>query len=181
MTNIKAADLPQIDLLVGGSPCQGFSISGKQRNFDDPRSKLFFEYARLLKECKPDHFLLENVKMKKEYQGVISDHVGVSPVLISSKLVSAQSRDRLYWSNIQTYQPKDKGLVFADILDTTGPYKYLPDCDTAYREVKKLVFILVGAGREARVKEHRTCKVSSLLYVVVLSIVYCVMMAELGE
>src|SRR6188768_4092030 len=56
---VKGADLPQIDLLIGGSPCQGFSFAGKQLNFNDPRSQLFFEFVRLLKECKPKYFLLE--------------------------------------------------------------------------------------------------------------------------
>lgn len=73
---VYAKDLPKIDLLIGGSPCQGFSLAGKQLNFDDPRSKLFFEFVRLLKECNPKYFLLENVKMKKEYQDVITEHLG---------------------------------------------------------------------------------------------------------
>ena len=63
----------KIDLLIGGSPCQGFSFAGRQLNFDDPRSKLFFEFVRLLKALKPKYFLLENVNMKQEYQDVISD------------------------------------------------------------------------------------------------------------
>ena len=96
VTEIKSSDLPQIGLLIGGSPCQGFSFAGKQLNFEDPRSKLFFEFVRLLKECKPKFFLLENVKMKKEYQNVISEHLGVEPIEINSALVSAQNRKRLY-------------------------------------------------------------------------------------
>jgi DNA (cytosine-5)-methyltransferase 3A len=74
VTQVKGSDLPAIDLLIGGSPCQGFSFAGKQLNFDDPRSRLFFEYVRLLKECKPKYFLLENVKMKKEFQDVITKY-----------------------------------------------------------------------------------------------------------
>ena len=74
--DIKGTDLPKIDLLIGGSPCQGFSFAGKQLNFDDPRSKLFFEFVRLKNELKPKYFLLENVKMKKEYQDVITEHLG---------------------------------------------------------------------------------------------------------
>lgn len=97
VTKIKGTDLPKIDLCIGGSPCQGFSFAGKQLNFDDPRSKLFFEFVRLLKECKPKYFLLENVKMKKEYQDVITEHLGVEPVKINSNLLSAQNRKRLYW------------------------------------------------------------------------------------
>ena len=87
--NIKGNELPKIDLLIGGSPCQGFSFAGKQLNFNDPRSELFFEFVRILKEVKPKYFLLENVKMKKEYQNVISKHLGVEPIEINSALVSA--------------------------------------------------------------------------------------------
>ena len=65
VTEIKGSDLPQIDLIIGGSPCQGFSFAGKRLNFEDPRSMLFFEFVRLVKECNPKYFLLENVKMKK--------------------------------------------------------------------------------------------------------------------
>jgi len=100
VTEVRAEDLPKIDLLMGGSPCQGFSFAGKQLNFDDPRSALFFEFVRLLRDCKPKYFLLENVRMKKEYQDVISEHLSVEPVKINSALVSAQNRVRLYWTNI---------------------------------------------------------------------------------
>ena len=118
VTKVRAKDLPKIDLMMGGSPCQGFSKAGKQLNFDDPRSKLFFEYVRLLKECKPKYFLLENVKMKKEYQDVISEYLGVPPVEINSSLVSAQNRRRLYWTNIPNVtQPEDKRAFLKDIID----------------------------------------------------------------
>ena len=109
----------QIDLILAGSPCQGFSFAGKQLNFDDPRSKLFFDFVRLLKECKPKYFLLENVKMKKEYQDVISREVGVEPILINSALVSAQNRKRLYWTNISNvFQPEDKKIYLKDVIET---------------------------------------------------------------
>ena len=118
VTKIKGEDLPQIDLLIGGSPCQGFSFSGKQLNFNDPRSALFFEFVRLLKEVKPKYFLLENVKMKKEYEEVITSYLGVKPIMINSSLVSAQNRVRLYWTNIPNVnQPDDKGVKLSDILD----------------------------------------------------------------
>jgi len=96
VTKINSSFLEKIDLLIGGSPCQGFSFAGNQLNFNDPRSKLFFEYVRLLKETKPKYFLLENVKMKKEFQDVISSALGVLPVEINSSLKSAQNRPRLY-------------------------------------------------------------------------------------
>lgn len=115
---VKGCDLPKIDLLIGGSPCQGFSFAGKQLNFEDPRSKLFFEYVRLLKELKPKYFLLENVRMKKESIAVISEHLNVDPILINSSLVSAQNRNRYYWTNIPClFQPHDKGIVLKDIIE----------------------------------------------------------------
>ena len=118
VTQVKGADLPKIDLLIGGSPCQGFSFAGKQLNFNDPRSKLFFEFVRLLKECSPEYFLLENVKMKKEYQDIISEHLGVEPITINSNLLSAQNRTRYYWTNIPNIeQPKDKGILLKDITE----------------------------------------------------------------
>ena len=115
--DVKASDLPEIDLLIGGSPCQGFSFAGKHLNFDDPRSALFFEYVRLLKELKPKYFLLENVRMKQESQDIISECLGVQPVAVNSNLVSAQNRYRLYWTNIHFDIPSDKGIVLKDILE----------------------------------------------------------------
>ena len=113
---VNGSNFPKIDLLIGGSPCQGFSFAGKQLNFEDPRSKLFFEFVRVLKETKPKYFFLENVKMKKEYQDIISEYLGCEPVIINSALVSAQNRVRLYWTNIPNIsQPKDKGVVIKDI------------------------------------------------------------------
>lgn len=140
VTQVKGCDLPKIDLLIGGSPCQGFSFAGKQLNFKDPRSVLFFEYVRILRELKtinPDiKFLLENVRMRKEYELVISNELGLFPVEINSALVSAQNRVRLYWTNIRTRteglfsevftdipQPEDKGLLLKDILE---PEKDVP-------------------------------------------------------
>lgn len=117
VTDLTGQGLPNIDLLIGGSPCQGFSFAGKQLNFEDPRSKLFFEYARLLKDLKPKHFLLENVMMKKEYQDVISEHLGVQPVMICSSKFSAQMRKRLYWTNIPIAPYEDQGSVLEDILE----------------------------------------------------------------
>ena len=120
--DIKGEDLPKIDLLIGGSPCQGFSKAGKQLNFDDPRSKLFFEFVRVLEETKPRYFLLENVKMKKEYQEIITKYLGVEPILINSNTVSAQNRSRLYWTNIPNVgQPEDKGIMLTDILEDSAP------------------------------------------------------------
>ncbi len=108
----------KIDLLIGGSPCQGFSMAGKQLNFEDPRSKLFFDYVRLLKDLKPKYFLLENVKMKKTSQAIITEYLGIEPIEINSALVSAQNRKRLYWTNIPGItQPEDKGILLKDVLE----------------------------------------------------------------
>ena len=116
--DVKAKDLPKIDLILAGSPCQGFSFAGKQLAFDDPRSALFFEFVRILKECKPKYFLLENVKMKKEFLDIISQQVGVEPILINSALVSAQNRQRYYWTNIPgVEQPEQRGVVLRDVLE----------------------------------------------------------------
>ena len=122
VTKVSALDLPALDLVMGGSPCQGFSFAGKQLNFEDPRSKLFFEFVRLLKEARVKNpnvkFLLENVKMKKEYRDIISEHLGVAPIEINSALVSAQNRKRLYWTNLEgVEQPNDKGILLKDIVE----------------------------------------------------------------
>jgi len=139
VTKVKAADLPKIDLVIGGSPCQGFSFAGKQLNFEDPRSKLFFEFVRLVEECDPEYFMLENVKMKKEYADVITDYLLVNPVEINSALVSAQNRKRIYWSNIPGLeQPEDKGILLKDILE------YFPE-GAALRDKSKCVRV-DGAG-----------------------------------
>jgi DNA-cytosine methyltransferase len=125
--NLDPEDYKDIDLILAGSPCQGFSFAGKQLAFDDPRSALFFEFIRLLKAIKPKYFLLENVRMKKEFLQVISEQVsecypeipfGIEPIFINSSLVSAQSRQRYYWTNIPgIQQPEDKGIVLRDILE----------------------------------------------------------------
>lgn len=118
VTEVKGVDLPKIELLMGGSPCQGFSLSGKQLNFDDPRSKLFFEFVRLKEECEPKWFLLENVVMKKEYENVITKALGVEPIKINSSLLSAQNRPRIYWTNIPNVtQPIDKKIKAVDVLN----------------------------------------------------------------
>lgn len=115
---VKGSDLPKIDLLIGGSPCQGFSFAGKGLNFEDPRSKLFFEFVRLKNETQPKYFLLENVVMKKEHEKVISEFLGVEPILINSNLVSAQNRKRLYWTNIPDIkQPADKQIGWGKIRE----------------------------------------------------------------
>ena len=119
ITKWRDWNLPHIDLIIGGSPCQGFSFAGKQLNFDDPRSKLFFEFLDILNNFKPKFFLLENVRMKKEYQDIITDHLKVGPININSALVSGQSRNRYYWTNIPgVTQPQDKGIILKEIIES---------------------------------------------------------------
>ena len=119
----------KIDLVIGGSPCQGFSMSGKQLAFDDPRSVLYFEYERIVKEILTENpsakFLLENVRMNKKHSTVISERLGVLPIAINSALVSAQNRHRLYWTNIDDVeQPKDSGICLQDIIEFVVDEKY---------------------------------------------------------
>lgn len=114
--NIKGELLPKINLLIGGSPCQTVSLANKGGgNINDGKSALFFEYVRLLKEVRPDYFLLENVPMSVENKNIITDILGVEPIEINSNLVSFQNRKRLYWTNIPNLQqPSDKGIKLSD-------------------------------------------------------------------
>lgn len=128
VNNWESWKLPHIDLLIGGSPCPGFSVAGHGQNFDDPRSRLFFKYVDILNYykylsilncCKPTFFLLENVRMKKEWQNTITFEVGVEPIEIDSALVSAQTRKRLYWTNIPNVtQPEDRGILLRDVIES---------------------------------------------------------------
>jgi DNA-cytosine methyltransferase len=123
---LKGSSLPKIDLLIGGSPCQSFSVAGDGSGFNG-KSKLFFEFVRVLKEVNPTYFLLENVKMKKEWENIITEHMGVQPIEINSSLVSAQYRRRLYWTNIpRVIQPENKNIRLSDILEENveGEKKY---------------------------------------------------------
>lgn len=123
VTELNGTKLPKIDLLFGGSPCQSFSNAGNGKGFDG-KSGLFFEFVRILKEVNPTYFLLENVKMKKEWQNIISKELGCEPILINSNLVSAQNRERLYWTNIPFTALNDKNIFIEDILDESFDSKY---------------------------------------------------------
>ena len=119
VTQIKWEDYKDIDIIMWWSPCQWFSMAWKMLNFDDPRSKLFFEFVRLVREINPKYFLLENVKMKKEFRDKISEIMWCEPILIDSALVSAQHRERYYWTNIPWItQPEDKGIMLKDVIIT---------------------------------------------------------------
>jgi len=169
---IKSKNLSNIDLLIGGSPCQSFSFSGKREgmitkdkieilslehylelkneNFEfSGQSYLFWEYIRILKELKPKYFLLENVVMSKKWENLISETIGVKPIMINSALVSAQQRKRLYWTNIPNVeQPKDKNINLEDILED------LSDTNPAAirgRYLKKATIV----GRRINAQGHR--------------------------
>lgn len=158
--NVNGYDLPKIDLLIGGSPCQSFSFAGKRKGMStkceteiltlehylelkeqgfefEGQSYLFWEFMRLLNECKPKYFLLENVEMGEKWEKVLSKAIGVNGIHINSSLVSAQNRKRIYWTNIGMQpmglfgdlesiiqQPKDKGILLKDILEDNVDEKY---------------------------------------------------------
>lgn len=119
VTKVKGDSLPKIDLLIGGSPCQDFSRANKiQKGINGEKSGLFYEYIRILKEVQPKFFLLENVRMKLEWQNLISQELKVEPININSSLVSGVYRDRFYWTNIPINgKPKDKNIQLKDIID----------------------------------------------------------------
>jgi len=117
ITKLDTSILPKIDLLFGGSPCQSFSVAGNGKGFDG-KSGLFWEFVRVLKEVKPTYWFLENVVMKKEWEKIITEALGVEPVLINSSLVSAQNRERYYWANFKIEQPEDMNISLYDILDS---------------------------------------------------------------
>lgn len=117
-----------IDLVLAGSPCQGFSFAGKQLAFDDPRSILFFVFVdilRFIQSLNPNvKFMLENVRMKKQFMEIITDQVKADFQLINSALVSAQNRERNYWSNWFIPQPEDRHIILADVLEINVDEKY---------------------------------------------------------
>ena len=120
VTKVDFSKLKDIDIIIAGSPCQDVSFSGKGAGLEGARSSLFYKVVEAIKVCKPEYFLLENVKMKKEYQDIISSLLKVEPVFINSKDFSAQNRQRLYWTNIPVRPWTDKGLVLKDILEVAG-------------------------------------------------------------
>jgi len=126
------ADKGGIDMLIGGSPCQGFSSAGRHGHFDDPRSKLFWTYVKVLRKLQPRYFFLENVKMKQSSMDIISDALDVEPVFINSDKVSAHNRQRYYWTNIplvSTPAPVNE-QVLGDVLEDDVPEKYSPKPET---------------------------------------------------
>lgn len=153
-------DWASIDLIIAGSPCQGFSFAGKQLAFDDPRSKLFFTFVDILNHVRKHNpnvkFLLENVKMKKEFQDIITNILGVEPVFINSALVSAQNRRRLYWANWWFPQPEDKGVLLKDVVHENA------DVDRA-----KSLTLLASYGKcsgPADIKRYYTKSINQMVF-----------------
>lgn len=140
VNNIKGSELSKISLLIGGSPCQSFSPAISSNTGFDGKSKLFFEFIRLMKEVQPKYFLLENVEMKKEWEKVITDLMGVEPIAINSERFSAQSRPRLYWTNIpfERILPNNK-QVLQDILQNEVDEKYFYSQDYTFHGYDKVV------------------------------------------
>ena len=127
VVDLKTDNLPKIDLIIGGSPCQSFSNAGRGLGFDG-KSKLFWEYVRILKEVQPKYFLLENVKMKKEWQDIISEAIGVQPIEINSKFFVPQNRPRLFWTNIKVENiPTNFNHCLNDILEEASDEYYLTE------------------------------------------------------
>ena len=115
--DVKANDLPKIDLLIGGSPCQGFSIAGKKLNFEDDRSKLFFEFVRLKNELNPKYFLLENVRMTDDIADAIDELLGVKRIYIDSRNFTGMIRKQYYWTNIPIGEIPTKNIAIEELLD----------------------------------------------------------------
>lgn len=129
ITESMLDELPKIDLVIGGSPCQDLSVYKYDRDdvkgLEGSKSNLFYHYERILKYINPKYFLLENVPMEKEWEDIITDLLGVEPIKINSELVSAALRKRLYWTNIPNVtQPEDKGIMIKDII---VPAEQVPD------------------------------------------------------
>lgn len=153
--------LPKIDLILAGSPCQGFSRNGNMLNFEHKQSKLFFDFIRILNWIKDNNnqdvkFLLENVEMKKEWKDTITSFVKVEPLDINSKLVSAQNRPRVYWTNIDnTSIPNDRNISLYDILDLDKEYSLINyqgiKVDSSFNEKEKQLINVVNG--EVRISQ----------------------------
>ena len=161
ITELDIELMGDIDMLIGGSPCQGFSVAGKMKGSStkcgidvtsleqylelkeaefefEGQSYLFWEYVRLLRLIKPKYFFLENVRVTKKWLPMFNEAVGVDEYFINSALVSAQNRQRYYWTNLPNLtQPKDKGIVIADILEDEVDEKYYLNKDVTMKLLSK--------------------------------------------
>jgi DNA (cytosine-5)-methyltransferase 3A len=149
--DVSGFNLPHIDLMVWGSPCQDLSIAKKDRKgLDGKRSGLFWEAVRIWKEVKPKYWLMENVaSMSKDVKDIISKELGVEPTMINSSLVSAQQRKRLYWTNIPVTQPQDLNIYLKDIIESGDVDKLKSYCiDASYYKGTNLKTYLEKAKRQ---------------------------------
>ena len=189
VTQVDGYSLPKIDLLIGGSPCQSFSFAGKRKGMStkdeqeiltlehylelksqeyefEGQSYLFWEYMRLLNEVKPKYFLLENVMMGEKWEKILSKAIGVNPIMINSSLVSAQNRQRLYWTNIGMKpsglfgdlesiieQPKDLGVLLKDVLEDEVDEKYFLTQETIIELLNKdgLKYPIIPSGNKYKI------------------------------
>lgn len=154
--NWREWNIKKTSLITAGSPCQGLSLSGKRLNFNDPRSKLFFEFVDIVQYYEPEYFLLENVKMNKECEEIITNCLGVEPIMINSNLVSAQNRKRWYWTNIPGVdQPEDRSIVLKDIfIDEPSLYRTDPRILKTAKKTKNYIkFDLSEKGHYSQ--QHR--------------------------
>lgn len=129
INNWENWDIPKIDLLLAGSPCQGFSKAGKGLNFNDERSKLFFKFVEILESLNPKNYLLENNSMKEEYQNIITTSLQKTRIVnlypINSSLLTTQNRKRLYWTDLNVSEIFDKRLKLNSIIgDYEGIWVY---------------------------------------------------------
>ena len=172
--DIKKVDFSQlkdIDLIMGGSPCQDLSVykfdRGDVKGLEGKKSNLFYQFERAIKEINPKYFLLENVLMQKEWQDIITDILGVEPIMINSSLVCGAERKRLYWTNIPVSQPKDKGVILRDIVDNsvnrkyyyTGKYEHIYNGD----DKKVQCTLLLNGHRQAKEVYNLNGKCNTLL------------------
>jgi len=140
-------DWSTIDFIIGGSPCQGFSMAGKQLAFDDPRSALFFTYMDIVNNCiehnRKVHFFLENVVMKQEFLEIINEYMGINPVNINASLISPISRNRNYWATWDFTAPDEIDTCIGDIWsggeDVTERYNKKAKGTLAYTKSRSAI------------------------------------------
>jgi len=170
VTKIKSTDLPKIDLLIGGSPCQDFSRANKERKgVDGEKSSLFFEYIRLLEECKPTYFLLENVIMSDYNYWFICNELNCEPVRLCGSLVSGALRDRLYWTNIPPFSYDLTGRLISQIKQPKDTLTTLQSIlDSGYTDKRKHTCLNTKSGtggkQEYLIKRNNTTGMITLIY-----------------
>lgn len=160
INDLDIKQLPEIDLILSGFPCPSFSKAGNQKGFYDKRGKLFYKFIEILHKIQPKYFLAENVKMKKEYKDIISKELGVEPILINSALLSAQNRERNYWTNLPVSQPNHSKIYLKDILESGITDKNKSYCiDTNYFKGGNLNSYFKSKRRQLVFEDLNCCQV----------------------